>query len=139
MKQELDEKLVKTFPKIFRDRYASVNDTCMAWGFTCDDGWYWLIYNLCDALQWDIDHNRRPQVVASQVKEKFGTLRFYVGSATEEQFATIHFAEFLSGSLCELCGSTRQVKQTKGGWIKTLCDKCMKAEQEKWESTESKS
>ena len=49
----------------------------MCWGFSCGDGWYLLIDRLCSSLQWDTDTNKYPQVVATQVKEKYGTLRFY--------------------------------------------------------------
>ena len=34
-------------------------------------------------------------------------------------------AESLSYSICEVCGSTEQVSQTPGGWVETLCKKCM--------------
>lgn len=48
----------------------------MSRGFECDDGWFDIIDVLCERIQFLIDHNDRPQVVAQQVKEKFGTLRF---------------------------------------------------------------
>jgi len=138
MRQELDEKLVAEFPKIFKNRFGDLRETAMCWGFSCADGWYWLIHNLCASLQWDIDHNKQPQIVATQVKEKFGGLRFYTETETERQGAMISLASSMSEEICEICGSTKSVEQTKGGWVKTLCPKCMKAEAEKWENTESK-
>ena len=89
-----------------------------------DEGWNWLIDKLCSQLQWDTDHNKYPQVVATQVKEKYGGLRFYVGGANESQWGAIQFAEYISSYICEKCGSTTQVTQTKG-WITTLCATCM--------------
>ena len=65
------------------------------------------------------------QVEAVQVKEKFGGLRFYVNGADETANAYIDFAESLSFRVCEYCGSTKDVSQTKTGWIKTLCQECM--------------
>ena len=130
MKKELDEKLVKKYPKIFRDRYEDMQLTAMCWGFDCSDGWYKLIDNLCSNLQWNIDKNHYPQVIASQVKEKYGGLKFYVQSANDKQHAVISFAEGLSYSICEQCGAYEGVycstNGTHAGWIKTLCLKCAK-------------
>lgn len=57
--------------------------------------------------------------VARQVKEKFGTLRFYVDGATEEQYAYIAFAEALTARTCEVCGA--QGERREEGWVRTLC------------------
>jgi hypothetical protein len=54
-----------------------------------------------------------------QVKEKYGGLRFYVDTATEQQRHYIEFAEALSLRTCEICG--RPGKPNKTGWIKTRC------------------
>ena len=127
MKPELQKQLVEKYPKIFQMVGSTPQESCMAWGLACGDGWYWLIDQLCKELQHDTDNNDKPQVVASQVKEKFGGLRFYVDSATEEQFAAIHLAESMSYTICEICGTTKGVGQTEG-WINSLCQKCAKAE-----------
>lgn len=42
---------------------------------------------------------------ASQVKEKFGTLRFYMDYATDEMYKLIEEAEAKSAITCELCGA----------------------------------
>lgn len=102
----------------------------MCWGLECGDGWYFLIDHLCGLLQWDIDRNKHEQIEASQVKEKFGTLRFYTNSADEKQYGMICFAEYLSCYICEKCGSMDNVKQTKG-WICSLCPPCMKSYKDK--------
>lgn len=89
-----------------------------------DKGWFSLIDNLCSYLQFNTDNNNPtglyPQVEATQVKEKFGGLRFYVASATDEQYAVISFVESLSTKTCEVCGAAG--KQRGKGWIRTLCD-----------------
>ena len=130
MKQELQEKLFEKYPKIFQDKDKSMRETCMCWGIETGDGWYAIIDHLCETLQNDIDKNGCPQVVAAQVKEKFGGLRFYVNGATNEQYNLIHFVESLSYKVCENCGSTKEVKQTKG-WIQSLCPECMKNKENK--------
>ena len=102
---------------------STPQESCMAWGIECGDGWYWLINELCKMLQWDIDNNEQPQIVAAQVKEKFGGLRFYINSGTDKQYAMINFAESMSYGICEICGTTENVGQTEG-WISSLCKKC---------------
>jgi hypothetical protein len=135
MKKELDEKLCAKYPKIFVNRHGKKTETAMCWGFACGDGWYWLIDKLCSNLQWDTDknnsHDQYPQVVASQVKEKFGTLRFYVESATSEQFSVIGFAESLSSDICEDCGTTENMGRTQG-WLRNICYDCSKEQKNPW-------
>jgi len=61
------------------------------------------------------------QVVAAQVKEKFGTLRFYVNGGDDTTRGMIQMAEAMSACTCEDCGAPG----TTGGhgWIRTLCPK----------------
>jgi hypothetical protein len=62
-----------------------------------------------------------------QVKEKFGTLRFYVGECSPEVFDRIEQAERLSMITCEDCGSLGESR--RGPWIRTLCDRCAKGKE----------
>lgn len=57
---------------------------------------------------------------AAQVKEKFGSLRFYLDGGTEEMHNLIDEAERASSVICEDCG--KPGKMRKGGWIRCLCD-----------------
>jgi hypothetical protein len=80
------------------------------------------------------DYNGYPQVEATQVKEKFGELSFYYTFTDtgieydKEKYAfmdgVITMATHLSEHICEHCGTTHEVTQTKG-WVRTLCKKCM--------------
>jgi hypothetical protein len=124
MKKKLQDQLFKKYPKIFRQRKLPMSQTCMCWGINTGDGWYKIIDLLCSLLQWDTDENEYPQVEASQVKEKFGGLRFYTNGENDKQHGLIYFAEQLSKITCEVCGSMDNVTQTRG-WIVTLCPKCM--------------
>lgn len=171
MKIELDIKLCKKYPKIFAQRHLPATETAMCWGFDCGDGWYWLIDNLCNAIQNYVDcrnegvriinkaknkftryqklwykirrffhiggrnylleskdekDEREWQVEAVQVKEKYGGLRFYISGGDDIIHGMIDLAEKMSYQICEKCGSRENVKQTKGGWISTLCSKCKK-------------
>ena len=64
-----------------------------------------------------------PQVVTTQVKEKFGTLRFYFDGGDDLIDGMVWLAEHMSYQCCEKCGSTENIGQTSG-WITTLCEKC---------------
>jgi len=125
MKKELDNALCAKFPKIFRDRHASGVDTCIHRGFECDDGWYRLIDNLCGCIQSYLDanceNNQAMQVVAVQLKEKLGTLHFYYRGGDELIAGMVWFAEYLSSSICEVCGEPGQIRRR--GWISVLCDR----------------
>lgn len=80
----------------------------------------------------------RLQVEAAQVKEKFGGLRFYVNFADEYTYGMIGIIEGLSYKICEHCGSMKNVSQNKRGWIKTLCRKCRKGDQENGKQSNNK-
>lgn len=61
-----------------------------------------------------------PQLVADQIKEKFGTLRFYTAGGDEYTSGVVRMAESLSCVTCEVCGKPGM---TSGkGWIKTTCE-----------------
>ena len=59
------------------------------------------------------------QVVAVQVKEKFGSLRFYVNGGDLYIRGMLLMAEALSGVTCEECGAPG--KTYRYGWHRTLC------------------
>lgn len=58
--------------------------------------------------------------VVSQVKEKFGGLRFYVNAATDKHYSYIIFAESMSYRTCEVCGAPG--KRYTDGWHQVLCE-----------------
>ena len=64
------------------------------------------------------------QVEAVQIKEKFGGLRFYTHGGDDLVQGMIWLAESMSYNICEECGSTNNVTQTKG-WIISMCEDCM--------------
>jgi len=59
---------------------------------------------------------------ASQVKEKFGSLRFYTNGFTDEMDKLVDEAECKSEETCEYCG--KPGKRRNDGWVRTLCDTC---------------
>jgi len=166
-----DQTLCKKYPRIFKDRYAPMNQTAMCWGFDCGDGWYNIIDAMCDNIQSHINWTRErrvsalifnralnracdgdyssynrlskwqqtqideeismpepqlktvpdacPQVVATQVKEKFGTLNFYYDGGDDVIDGIVRMAESMSAVTCEVCGNRGE--RNDESWIRTLC------------------
>jgi hypothetical protein len=127
MKQELQNKLFEKYSQIFAQTNLGPKETMMCFGISCGDGWYWLLDNLCNCLQSHIDRNNHLQIKATQIKEKFGGLCFYTQGQDDYLTGHIRFAEHLSMSICESCGTTENVTQTEG-WIKTICQNCLSKE-----------
>lgn len=134
MSPELDKQLCEKYPLIFADRSKSMQESCMFWGLDVGNGWYNLLDQLCSFLQFHTDKNDYPQVIATQVKEKFGTLSFYnrmekkEGSERSYEMldGAISFAELISGSICENCGNPGKISGK--GWLKTRCETCLAIE-----------
>lgn len=112
--------LYQRYPKIFAERGLGPEKSAMAFGLDCGDGWFDIIDRLCAQLQESVDTQKEPQVVATQVKEKFGFLQFYVHSATDAQRAMIRAAESESGHTCEECGRAGQLVVDQG-WRMVRC------------------
>lgn len=64
------------------------------------------------------------QVIATQIKEKFGTLRFYYQGGDDYIRGLEAMADSMSAVICEECGCPGQRHSTKKrSWIRVLCDK----------------
>jgi len=63
------------------------------------------------------------QVTLDQVKEKFGTLRFYYTGGDDYIRGMVSMAESMSGVICESCGNPSEV-QNDGGWMRSICNSC---------------
>jgi hypothetical protein len=124
MKLELEQKLIKKYPKILADINKSPQETLICFGCECGDGWYKLLDSLFKALQRTVDEDKEPQPVVFQVKEKWGSLSVYLMSGTKTQYALIDMASDLSTKICENCGDMRNVKLRQGGWLHNFCDSC---------------
>ena len=51
MSPELDDKLVRAFPIIYRDRYTDPKTSNMCFGFEFADGWFNIIWELSEKLE----------------------------------------------------------------------------------------
>ena len=125
MNKILEKNLLKKYPKILKDMYGPMDKTCMHFGIECGDGWYYLIDNLLHSIQWRIVNQKVEQVTAEQIKEKFGTLRFYYEGGDDRIDGMVELAESMSGGICENCGCMNEaVGRTQKAWIQTLCVPC---------------
>jgi len=127
MKLELDKLLCEKYPKMMVNRNKNMQETCMCWGFECGDGWFNILDQLMGNIQHHIDWKNRkeevvPQVTLDQVKEKFGTLRFYYTGGDDYISGLVSMAESMSGVTCEGCGNVGERKG--GGWVHTYCEPC---------------
>ena len=122
------EKLVKSFPNLYPQMHPLYPESeQVPFYFECGDGWFALLWDLSLKIEADIvaiksvqDSNDDNVPFATQVKEKFGMLRFYMSSETEAMSEAILDAERRSGVTCEVCGELGQRRD--GGWVSTLCD-----------------
>lgn len=157
MRPELDAALVRDFPSLYRDRHGDMKRTCMVWGFDVGDGWHGIVRELSAAITHATTRHVFGgqaksgegyecgfEVVADQVKEKYGRLRFYwhgeakpgvTPGMVDQEYATevdgyvdglVAMAEAMSRVTCELCGSPG--KLNSGGWLSVRCGPCRKAE-----------
>jgi hypothetical protein len=78
-----------------------------------------LLPNLNNAFNW---YGGGPR--ASQIKEKYGTLRFYLTHSTDEMYAITVEAERKSKDICEICGKPGKLRER--GWLYTRCLACWK-------------
>jgi len=113
------------YPKLLAKENARHEDF---WGFECADGWFNLLNLLMQNIQSHCDWKQDtcPQVIVKQVKEKFGTLRFYYEGGDEYVAGLVALAESMSGIMCEGCGAPAKTSGGLNGkgWIKTMCQTC---------------
>ena len=122
MKQELVEKIQNDFPWFPKRDPLYHSDFPMS--IDCDDGWFSLIYKLCQDIDVVVKREDWKDFCVDQVKEKFAGLRFYIGGANKEVFDLIDKAEAKSYKTCERCGKRGSMYISEWSWYKTLCKKC---------------
>ena len=127
MKKILSDRLNEEFPELYRGRHLSIQENLMPFGFECGDGWFGLLWNLSNQIR-TLDPDGH--VMAAQVKEKFGTLRFYIDAGSDEIYEAIHHAMRKSSKICESCGNPGTYNKDGGYWISVRCLECRKVEQD---------
>jgi len=98
------------------------------------EGWYGIIIRCNNKLSM-LD----PEYRILQIKEKFGTLRYYYHTNTniyaikEAMDRYVRQAELESAVTCEVCGNPGSLLGRRSGWMKTRCLDCSDANMKKVE------
>ena len=131
--------LYERYPRLYRDRILNTYESSMCWGFACGDGWFDLIDRLSASLETECERLKVEEgwaeenlPVASQVKAKLGSLRFYLRQQNGQWLypsvqieGLIEAARLESAHTCESCGC-RVVPQSEHPSPETLCGNCRK-------------
>ncbi len=120
MSPENTQALIDIYPPIFSDLSEKC---CMSlFGFECGDGWFELLKDLIEGIK-EICESEKWDIKVNQVKEKYGTLRFYLDSTPEALSDLIEKYEKQSAHTCEECGKGGSMRK-KGIWYSVRCDIC---------------
>lgn len=136
----LYEKLRAAYPSMFADTDP--------YNVGIGDGWYNIVDTLCASMMHHVKYHNDdvkarlqkieagtrtreeyteeqlalmtvPRIV--QIKEKFGSLRFYADGIDNKRFEHwIELAEMLSSRTCEVCGGPGTIRTD--GWHRCMCD-----------------
>ena len=118
---------------LYKEKDLPMDKTCMCWGFECPDSWFNLLKKLTINLE-NINnlYKNDLEIIAHQVKTKFGSLRFYYDIVYKSEInqdnieKTVHKyiceAEEESWNICCDCGDIANL--TSNGWIDRYCKKC---------------
>ena len=131
MNEANTQKLYADFPRLYHEAIAGER---MRFGFECGDGWFNLVYQLSSDIESEacalgLDPDAWPMAI--QVKEKFGTLSFYLSAGKRDidgrgMVSSIRDlvtkAAKASATICEQCGCTGTLK--RDGYWHTSCDEC---------------
>jgi len=124
MRKELGQKLARRWPSWFA-LAGNPRLSPMARGFEHGDGWFDILWRLCadlEPLVTELEKETGERFEAVQVKQKLGTLRFYVNHHTDAIDGRIAEAQEESSRTCEICGQPVKQRET-GGWVRARCDK----------------
>lgn len=106
------EKFKERWPSMFEDVYC---------GFDLPKGWFDIVWKLCLSLE---HYYPNSNIKVAQVKEKFGSLRFYFDSDDDDKklLSLVAKYEFATSLVCQECGTTVGVEKTPGYWIGYYCE-----------------
>lgn len=120
VKHDWRERLVETYPDLFR---SADPPRVQGWP-AVGDGWRDLLERACDRIRATVRADGG-WFQSTQIKEKFGELRFYwTGTLSPEAAArvedAIKLAEARSARTCEVCGAAGRLYGPI--WLLTRCD-----------------
>jgi hypothetical protein len=121
MKRELQEEIHQVGPTLFFELLC----------IECNDGWFDLLVDLTKKLEAVVkayyEQYGREEcslMYPTQIKEKYGTLRFYMSCETYEIEKIIEDAENRSAFICEICGEPGTLN-CEHHWYSVRCHQCI--------------
>ena len=126
MSPEKTQELYDRFPDLYRGRTKPDTESLMCYGFECGNGWFDLIAELSHriadiAKAAGLTSDAYPE--ATQVKEKYGGLRFYTETVSDAIQDAISEACERSFSVCEVCSRPGKTAKSRHR-VRTLCENC---------------
>ena len=121
MRKDLEQKLVERWPTWFKVD-GDFRETAMPRGFTVRDGWFDIIWRLCEDLEplvAEVESKSGQKFEVLQVKEKFFGMRFYTNLHSDAISERIGVAALESRRTCEICGQPGS--QIAGALSRTRC------------------
>lgn len=119
MSPEKSKELIAIYPSLFLqdDDYIE-----------CGDGWFELLKDCITKIKEQIEKEPLElddsfRLYVSQIKEKYGTLRFYLSFSPESLVSIIDEAEKRSEKTCEECGKPGSMRSCNRWWY-VACDEC---------------
>lgn len=91
-------------------------------GVECGPGWNHLIWEVCRGVDERWKDFEVPPFI-SQIKEKYGTMCFYIDYGNDYVYDLTAWAEKQSSKVCELCGAPGEMT-VHNNWYQTLCPAC---------------
>lgn len=127
MSPDKEKELIDTFPELFSG--LDSGQPIAVFGFECGDGWFDLLKECIEKIKIECDRAAY-NVKVSQVKEKYGSLRFYLSETTDVLDKIIDEAEKRSETTCENCGNEGTFR--KLSWVQVLCDNCLQIVEDRY-------
>ena len=131
MNEKNTQSLIAAAPLLYRNYgKEGTGHSFPRWGFMCGDGWFELLMRLSAKMEAELQADlaagtrRKDLPQASEIKEKFGLLRFHVSKQPALWREWIDGTEKESGAICEICGAPGSLHL--GAGVKTVCEACAK-------------
>lgn len=129
MTLELELQLVNKFPELCKQYGGDMKETCFAFGFECNDGWFNLIEETLSEID-KISKENNIDVSIAQIKQKFGKLVIYLDfepssksnkEAVEEIYRIIDSAYSKSQNISEISGLPGEIRNANN-WMIALTE-----------------
>ncbi len=127
---EVNKKLIEQYPFLLpHNRQTDEVDKDYNYSYTELDsmpiGWRKAFgIDICNEIKRALEKDTRllSEYRITQIKEKYGTLRWYSNFTTKELSEVIDKYERLSSHTCIVCG--KEATKISTGWISPYCDSC---------------